>query len=230
MLAALMLLLGFGSLALAQGGGEPAEGPGEEAAPAPKDEEELPLDERKKRFMDDFQRRFSDIQKDDTSPERKEIARLEDLKKDYAAKLQKAEGDLDRSKNVVIDSFKKLVQRNKDPEEVETRCESIWIDYLRQSRDNKTAVFEYQRGVKGIDRRINFIRKRTCRGWTTRSTTRWTTSRSTARTRGSTSTSSGGRSPPCPITSCSRTSSCRCPAAGAARTGSSRSTSRNRRS
>jgi len=160
MLAALALLLGFGSLALAQGESEPAEGPGEEAAPAPKDEEELPLDERKKRYMEGFQRRFSDIQKDDTSPERKEIARLEDLKKDYEVKLTKAESDLDRSKNVVIDSFKKLVQRNKDPEEVETRCESIWIDYLRQSRDNKTAVFEYQRGVHGIDRRINFIRKR----------------------------------------------------------------------
>ncbi|MHC4597419.1 MAG: hypothetical protein ACYS47_00290 [Planctomycetota bacterium] len=175
MIAALALLFGCASLALAQGGDpfppeKPKEGPqegpeegpeeGPKEAPKPPPEEKKPLDERKRKFMESFQRRLTEIQKDETSPEREEVARLEDLKRDYKKKLDNSEEELGRAKKVVIESFKKLVDRNKEPEEVETRCEVIWLDYLRKSRDNKAAIYEYNRALKGLGRRINFIRAR----------------------------------------------------------------------
>lgn len=135
-------------------------GGGEEAAPAKPEENGQALRERKKQFMENFDRRLSDVRKEETSPERKEIARLEDLKKDYQGNLRTSEEELDRSKQVVLTSFKELVERNKDRTDVESRCESIWLDYMRQSRDKKTAIFEYKAAVKGLDRRINFLRKR----------------------------------------------------------------------
>ncbi|MHC4781357.1 MAG: hypothetical protein ACYTFG_22510 [Planctomycetota bacterium] len=153
------LVLGAGSAVWAQGEETPPPS-GEEAAPPAKEENGKPLAERKRAFMDSFSRRLSGIRKDETSPERKEIARLEDLKKDYKEKLDTSENDLNRSKKVVIDSFKKLVTRNKDKDDVEARCETMWLDYLRQSRDKKSSIFEYRRALKGLDRRINFIRKR----------------------------------------------------------------------
>ncbi|MHC5035700.1 MAG: hypothetical protein ACYTHM_00155 [Planctomycetota bacterium] len=152
-IAALALVLGWAGIAAAQGGEEktpppPGEGNGESLA------------SRKKAFMQRFSQKLSKIGKEETSPERREIARLEDLKKDYEGKLQKSQNNLGRAKKVVIDSFTQLIQRNQDKEDVETRCESIWLDYLRQSRDAKAAIFEYQGAIRGLKRRINFIRAR----------------------------------------------------------------------
>jgi hypothetical protein len=118
------------------------------------------LEERKKAYMDSFTKRLGDIQKDETSPEREEILRLEDLKKEYKTKLEKANENLERSKTVVLDSFKNLVTRGKTKDEIEQRCEGIWLTYLRQSRDNKSEVYEYTRALKGLERRVNFVKAR----------------------------------------------------------------------
>ncbi|GEM_PF-2571537 len=157
-LAALALLLALGGRAFAQGEADPPGEPGDEK---PAEEKKWKsLDERKRAFMDSFGRRLAEIGKEKASPEQEEIARLESLKRDYEQKLTKAQDNLDRARNVVINSFKELVNRKKDKEEIETSCESIWLDYLRLSRDNKAAIYEYERALKGVDRRINFIRQR----------------------------------------------------------------------
>ena len=157
MTVALTLTLGLRTALLAQEPPKEDPQPGPEAKPGMSKQA---LDERKKAFMESFTNRLGDVQKDETSPEREEILRLEDLKKEYKGKLEKAEGNLERSKTVVLDSFKNLVMRGKTKDEIEQRCEGIWLTYLRQSRDNKSEVYEYTRALKGLDRRVNFVKQR----------------------------------------------------------------------
>jgi hypothetical protein len=135
-------------------------GPGPEARPPDDAAARKQLDERRKAYMEQYTRRLSDIQKEETTPEREEILRLEDLKKEYKAKLEKSQENLERSKTVVVDSFKELVNRVKTKDEIEQRCEGIWLTYLSQSRDYKSEVYEYTRALKGLDRRVNFVKLR----------------------------------------------------------------------
>jgi hypothetical protein len=135
---------------------KPAEKPPEKTEAEKREE----LRKRKDAFFKMFKNRLEEMELEQGTPEQEEIARLASLKGDYKDKLGKSQKNLDRSKQIVRKSFEGLIRSNQDPRTVESRCENIWLDYMANSRKYKMEIHEYERAIKGLDRRIAYIRHR----------------------------------------------------------------------
>ncbi len=115
---------------------------------------------RKDSFFKMFKDNLEEMEQSQDDPEKEEIARLTDVRDDYNSNLKKAQIELDRSKEVVKQSFVGLIKSDQNKETIEQRCENIWLDYMATSRKSKMQINEYERAMKGVDNRIRYIKHR----------------------------------------------------------------------